>query len=202
MKRFAVLGCWILAASSWSVAQIGDWQAVERLAGGTKIKVALVRGHTFGHCTLAGVDDDQLSCEYPGPFGTERRAVYLRGNIRAIYRVHNSAMIGLGVGAVTGAALGAATYSKSNDPNFGRVGTPIVSAAILGGLGMGIGGILNPFFHGKAVYRSASPPAKQAAPKHAQKDEKSPTVANEENANQAPDKIPCLRDVVTLQCVQ
>ena len=202
MKRLAVLGCWILVTSIWSAAQVGDWRAVEMLPGGTKIKVALVHGHTFGHCALAGVYDDQLSCDYPGPFGMQRRAVYPRDNIRAIYRVHNGAMIGLGVGAVTGAALGAATYSKTNDPNFGRVGTPIVSAALLGGLGMGIGGILNPFFHGKAVYRSVNPPVKQGSPQHADKDVKIPPVANEAPAAPAVDKIPCLRDGVTLQCVE
>lgn len=206
MKYTILIALLTMVLSAPSVfAQASDWRAVQMLPGGTRIHVTLINGHTFGHCALAGVDDDQLSCERPGLFGMRRRTVYPRSYIRGVYRVHNGALIGLGVGVVAGATISAATYSKHDDPNFGRVGTPIVVGGLLGGLGMGIGGILDPFFHGKAVYRNTSPPAKQPRPKHAQKapkDDQNLTVANEENADQSTVKIPCLRDGVTLQCVE
>jgi hypothetical protein len=132
----------------------------------------------------------------------ERRAVYPRDNIRAVYLVHNGTAIGLGVGVVTGAAFGAATYSKSNTPNLGRAGTPVVDAAIFGTLGMAAGFVLNPFFHGKAVYRSANAPGKQNSPRQPREERKSPSAAKEDDADPPVDNLPCLRDGVTLQCVQ
>lgn len=51
--------------------------------------------------------------------------------------------------------------------------------------------VLDPFFHGKAVYLSSNPPI----------DGNRASTTKDENTDQPADNVPCLRDGVTLQCV-
>src|SRR5260370_5242107 len=99
----------LLIASS-AVSQTADWQAVQALRSGTRIKVTLKNRTTFGHCFIDGASDDQLVC-ISGRWPMSRRKVYLRDDIKAVYLTHNGPAIGLGVGAGAGAAIGASRSS-------------------------------------------------------------------------------------------
>src|SRR4029077_2357365 len=139
----------LLIASS-AMSQTGDWQAVQALRSGTKIKVTLKNRPTFGHCFLDGASDDQLFCTSRGGLLSQRK-VYLRDEIEAVYLTHNGPAIALAVGAGAGAAIGAA---GNTGPWLGRCGTALLDAGLLGGLGAFFGMALDPFFHGRVVYRS------------------------------------------------
>jgi hypothetical protein len=169
-------------------AQLPDWRAVQILPAGTKIHVTLKHGRTFGHCFFDGASDDQLACSVRGGFYS-RRKVYARDNVKAVFRAHNGTLIGLGVGASTGAALGAARSDCC------RGGNALISAVALGAVGAVFGTALDPFFHGKAVYRS--PNYSPATPQKF----KTPDPNPEQNTAPPQPKIPCLRDGTTLQCV-
>jgi hypothetical protein len=153
----------MLVALAWqtslAAAQTGDWDAVESLPPETKIHVTLKHGRVFGHCRFQQASDDQLTCRIRRAlptFGTpfpSIELVYGRDEIRAIYLAHNGAAIGAAVGAGSGAIIGTA-----RDPVLGlnRGGTALVM-----GVGMAIGAILDPFFHGKAVYLCPDDSGKQ-----------------------------------------
>jgi hypothetical protein len=51
--------------------------------------------------------------------------------------------------------------------------------------------VLDPFFRGRAVYRSPDPPSGSS---HS-------SISKKQNENQPMDNIPCLKNGVTLQCV-
>jgi len=180
-----LLAPFLLASSA--MAQLTDWHAVQALPGGTKIHVTLKHGRTFGHCFFQGAPDDELVCSYRGGLYS-RRVVYPRDNIKAVYRAHNGPAIGLGIGAGAGAVIGA---SRDPVPGLGRGGTALVDAGILGGLGAFLGLIADPFFHGRAVYRDPNPDNVANRP----------STPQEQDTDQLANKIPCLRDGVTLQCV-
>lgn len=76
-------------------------------------------------------------------------------------------------------------------PGFGRGGTALVDAAILGGLGYFFGMVADPFFRGKTVYRNPSRP----------KDAHHPSPKNQHTPSESADNLPCLKDGKTLQCV-
>jgi hypothetical protein len=158
MKRiqtFATLFVGIAWMTSMAIAQTGDWDAVESLPPETKIHVTLKHRRVFGHCRFQQASDDQLTCRIRRPlptFGTpfpSIELVYRRDEIRAVYITHHGAAIGAGVGAGSGAIIGTA---RDPVPGLGRGGTALINAVILGGVGMAIGAILDPFCHGKAVY--------------------------------------------------
>jgi hypothetical protein len=158
MKRkptFATLVVGLAWMTSISLAQTGDWDAVESLPPETEIHVTLKHGRVFGHCRFQQASDDQLTCRIRRAlptFGTpfpSIELVYGRDEIRAVYTARNGAAIGTAVGAGTGAIIGTA---RDPVPGLNRGGTALVNAAVLGGVGMAIGAILDPFFHGKAVY--------------------------------------------------
>jgi hypothetical protein len=158
MKRkptFATLVVGLALMTSSAAAQTGDWDAVESLPPETKIHVTLKHGRVFGHCRFQQASDDQLTCRIRRAlptFGTpfpSIELVYRRDEIRAVYLAHNGAAIGAAVGAGSGAIIGTA---RDPVPGLNRGGTALVNAAVLGGAGMAIGAILDPFFHGKAVY--------------------------------------------------
>src|SRR3981189_2750793 len=177
-----------LVASS-AMSQTADWEAVQALRSGTKIKVTLKHGPTFGHCFFDGASDDQLFC-ISGRWPLSRRKMYLRDDIKAVYLTHNGPAIGLGVGASAGAIIGAAGDPV---PGLGRGGTALLDAGLLGGLGAFFGMVLDPFFHGREVYRSPQDPYKGR---------NNPSLPIGQNANQPPANVPsCLRDGVTFQCV-
>jgi hypothetical protein len=180
----------ILLASS-AMSQTAGWDAVQFLPSGTKIKVTLKRGSTFGHCFLNGVSDDQLDCS-SGRGPLSRRKVYLRDDIKAVYLTHNGPAIGIAVGAGAGAVIGAAT------PGCCRAAMAFIDAGLLSIPGWFFGSVLDPFFHGRAVYRSPQDPY------HAPfQDRNNPSLPNVKNASQPSRNVPsCLRDGKTMQCVQ
>ena len=49
----------LLIASS-AMSQTADWEAVQALRSGTKIKVTLKHGPTFGHCFFDGASSMEL----------------------------------------------------------------------------------------------------------------------------------------------
>jgi len=176
----------LLIASS-AMSQTGDWAAVQGLRSGTKIKVTLKNRPTFGHCFMDGASDDQLFCTSRGGL-LSRRKVYLRDDIKAVYLTHNGPAIGLAVGAGAGAAIGAVGDPV---PGLGHGGTALLDAGLLGGLGAFFGMVLDPFFHGRVVYRSPDSPNGGS---HS-------SISKKQNADQPTDNISCLKDGVTLQCV-
>ncbi len=56
----------LLLIASSAMSQTADWEAVQALRSGTKIKVTLKHGPTFGHCFFNGASDDQLVCSSRG----------------------------------------------------------------------------------------------------------------------------------------
>ena|SRR5437588_6098765 len=187
-KIIPILLAPLLLASS-AMSQSDDWQAVQALRSGTKIKVTLKNRPTFGHCFFDGASDDQLFCTSRGGL-LSRRRVYLRDNIKAVYLTHSGPAIGLGVGAGAGAIIGAAGDPV---PGLGRGGTALLDAGLLGGLGAFFGMVLDPFFHGRVVDRSPQDPYKGRD---------KPSLRNGQNTNLPPANVPsCLRDGVTFQCV-
>ncbi len=176
----------LLIASS-AKSQTDDWGAVQALRSGTKIKVTLKNRPTFGHCFLDGASDDQLVC-VSGRWPLSRLKVYLRDDIKAVYLTHNGPAIGLAVGAGAGAAIGA---TGDPVPGLGRGGTALLDAGLLGGLGAFFGLVLDPFFHGRVVYRSPDSPNGGS---HS-------SISKKQNASPPTVDISCLKNGVTLQCV-
>jgi hypothetical protein len=185
MKKLMLLMAFLLLGSI-TLAQTGDWQAVKHLPGGTRLKIKLKRGRTFGHCEFMGATDEALHCDYPGLLYI--RAQYPRDNVKAVYLVHNARAIGAGIGAGAGAVIGA---TATPGPIAGREFFAVIDAGILGGFGYFFGMVADPFFHGKAVYRSPNAP----------KDANSPSTKNAPSASEPADNLPCLKNGVTLQCV-
>jgi hypothetical protein len=155
MQTFARVVVALAWLTSLAAAQTGDWFAVESLPPETKIHVTLKHGRVFGHCRFQQASDDRLICcirRALPTFGTpfpSIELVYGRDEIRAVYIAHNWAAIGTAVEAGSGAIIGTA---RDPVPGLNRGGTALANAAVLGGVGMAIGAILDPFFHGKAVY--------------------------------------------------
>lgn len=175
-----------LLIASTAMSQTGGWEAVQALRSGTKIKVTLKNRPTFGHCFMDGASDDRLVC-ISGRWPLSRRKVYLRDDIKAVYLTHNGPAIGLGVGAGAGAAIGASRSSCCHAANA------LLGAGALGVVGWLSGSVADPFFHGRAVYRS---------PRDPYKGHNDPSLSNGRNTSQPPANVPsCLRDGVTFQCV-
>ena len=136
-------------------AQTGDWQAVKNIRRGTGIFVALEGGPTLGPCILAAVNDDGLICEARGSL----RATHFRvprDNVQAVYLQGRRKLIGLGIGAAGGGALGAL------HPSFGmsRGGSAFIDGMFLGGMGLGVGAFSDEVAPGKLVYSSGGPPGR------------------------------------------
>ncbi len=176
----------LLLIASSAMSQTADWEAVQALRSGTKIKVTLKHGPTFGHCFFNGASDDQLVCSSRGGL-LSRRKVYLRDDVKAVYLTHNGPAIGLGVGAGAGAIIGATGSSCCHAANA------LLGAGALGLVGWFSGTVADPFFHGRAVYLSPQDPYKG---------HNAPSLRNGQNTSQLPANVPsCLRDGVTFQCV-
>jgi hypothetical protein len=176
----------LLALSAMS--QTSDWKALQALPRGTRIKVTLKNRPTFGHCFLDRVSDDQMVCSFRTRLLTRDR-VFLRDDIEGVFLVHSGPLIGLVVGAGAGAALGA---SRAPIPGLGRGGTALVDAGILGGVGAFFGLVLDPFFHGRAVYRSPQNPSKTPARPR----------TNAQNIQSSRNVPSCLTNGATLHCAQ
>lgn len=135
------------------VAQSSDWQVLQSIPDGAKIKITLKHRATFGHCILEEVTDDHLACYFTA-LGTRQ---YARDEIKAVFLGRHSARVGFAVGAGAGVALGA---TRGCCDAGTRVFDVIILAPVLGGIGAGIGAVVDPFVDGKTVYRS--PDAKPA----------------------------------------
>lgn len=173
---------------SSAAAQLENWENVRKLPTGTKIKIQLKSGRTFGHCFVTAVSDSTLTCSIRGggPFGMwSRERVYPRDNVKAVFHVHNGPLIGATVGAGAGAILGA------TKPGCCRGANALIGAGLMAMPGIVIGTMADPFFHGRAIYRSANTPSPKKS---------DPTQPRLTDPPQP--KIPCLRDGVTLECVQ
>jgi hypothetical protein len=128
-------------------AQTNDWDALNTIPPGTKIKVTLKHHHTFGHCFLNEVTHAWLACDY-NVIGYQR---YSRDEIRAVAIGHHSARTGFLIGGAAGAIMGA---TNGTTDNAGRVLSVIVLTPVLGGIGAGIGAIIDPVLRGRVVYRT------------------------------------------------
>jgi len=183
-----------LVLVSGALSQVADWENVKALRVGTGIKVQLIHGSTFGHCSFDSANDDELACSVRGSIlliPVVRHHVYPRNNVKAVFRTHNGTIIGTGVGVATGAAMGASASTSYRGPNA------FFGAIALGTVGGLVGTMADPFFHGKAVYRIQ---------KNSQHTTRTPSNATPNASQQsatppAEPKIPCLRDGTTLQCV-
>jgi hypothetical protein len=149
MKTFRIICSLIVLFGSLSsaAAQSADWQVLRGIPAGTKIKVTLKHGRIFGHCKLEDVTEDWLACHFTS-LGYRR---YSRDAIQEVRLGHHSARTGFVLGAGAGAIVGAANGSAGG---AGRVFELIVFVPVLGGVGAGIGAVVDPFLHGKTVYRS------------------------------------------------
>ena len=164
---YVVMAIVTLVASSWAQKQNSDWQVVKNLAPGTQISVQVGRFAPALKCHLEDVTDDSLTCAQGWPFPM-RAITYTRERIRAVRVAHNTALIGLAVGAGTGFVIGLAQDPR---PGLGRGGDAVVSAGLLGLLGAGLGGILSPLFPGRVIYRA---PGKTPAPQPAKSEPSRP----------------------------
>ncbi len=150
-----VVLAWLLLVANLG-AQSNDWDVLQGVPEGAKIKVTLKRRATFGHCILEEVTDDHLACYFTA-LGTRQ---YGRDEIKAVFLGRHSARMGFAVGAGTGVALGA---TRSCCDTNTRIVDVIILAPVLGGIGAGIGAMVDPFLDGKTIYRS--PDAKPAKPR-------------------------------------
>jgi hypothetical protein len=137
----------LIVLAGGASAQTTDWQALRQIPWGSKIKVTLKHKRTFGHCQLQEVVDDWLACTYAA-LGYRR---YAREDVREVALGHHTARTGFAIGALAGAALGAA--NGTGGP-ASRVLYAIIGAPVVGGIGAGVGAIVDPFRHGTSVYRS------------------------------------------------
>jgi hypothetical protein len=126
-----------------------SWQKVQALPAGTSIKVRARAGNTS--CTLKRVDAGALTCTH----GKDKDIVFQQLDILSIKVPHRgrSALVGLGIGAGTGAIIGAAAIPSCS-------GICIVSrsdgAAVVGVFGALVGaivGVTSDFTHA-TVYKA------------------------------------------------
>jgi len=158
----------LLAVASTAVAQSSDWQVLQGIPAGTKVKLILKRRRTFGYCELEQVTNDGLGC-YFSALGSR---LYARDDVREVRLGHHAAVTGFFIGAGAGAILGAANGSGGA---AGRGFYAVILTPVMGGFGAGIGAIVDPFLHGKTVYRSPDVKAgKQPAQPQSPTEQKEP----------------------------
>jgi hypothetical protein len=132
---------------------VGNWQTVERIPIGTKIKVVAINRRNFGNCFLDRVTDDELDCTTTLHVGFQNR--YRRGDVGAVYLGQHTKAIAIAVGAVGGATLVGLHTQDPASRGFGvLVGGGV--GALFGGF---VGILADPFVHGRLVYRVAGDPS-------------------------------------------
>jgi hypothetical protein len=105
-------------------------------------------------CHLEDATDEDLTCGQGWPIAMQA-VTYSRGRIRTVRIAHNAALVGLVVGASAGTVIGLAQDPRAG---LGRGGNAVITAALLGLFGAGVGGILSPLFPGRVVYRAPRNP--------------------------------------------
>jgi hypothetical protein len=133
-------------------AQTEDWQVVKNLASDTLITVQVQHHWIHLKCRFEYATDDQLLCSYGWPIPISEVA-YPRDKIRAVRVAHNTAAIGLAIGAGAGVVI---EVSQNPVNGLGRGGNALIDAGFFGLLGAGVGGLLSPLFPGKVIYRVSS----------------------------------------------
>ena len=191
MNRLA-LACLLFLLPACATSQVTDWNSLKSLPGGTRIKVQLIHGRTFDPCVLDSVTDEQLSCTFGGTFWSDQKT-FPRSNVKAVFHARNGTAIGTAIGASTGTILGVAT------PGCCRVARGFLGAVAFGALGAVVGTAAGPFLHGRAVYRKGN---NSPAPPRPSPPAQSPSPSGPDAADTGKEqKIPCLRDGTTLQCL-
>jgi len=159
-----------------AMAQSTDWQTVKSLPFGTQLSLQIGRHWLLLKCHLEEVTDDALTCAQGWPVPLQA-VTYARERIRTVRKAHNTALIGLIVGAGAGTAIGLARDPR---PGLGRGGDAVITAGLLGLFGAGVGGIVSPLFPGRVIYRA---PAKSALPRRPQPMSHRPTGATESKSS-------------------
>jgi hypothetical protein len=128
-----------------------NWARVQTLPAGTSLHI---NGKPHTTCTFASADSDSITCTK-----SNKPVTYPRAGITSIKLAHRtrSTLVGLGVGAGTGAIIGfAAGTDNSNGffgPNFLR-GAVTAAGAVAGGvIGTPIG-YFTDFTAGSAIYKA------------------------------------------------
>ncbi len=165
-----------------AAAQSGDWRVVENLPQRTLISVEDMHHVVHDTCRFQSVVDGQLFCAYGMHLFGPSEIAFRQESIRAVRREHNSILIGLGIGAGAGAVFGA---SADSSPGFGRGGSAIIGAGILGAFGAIIGSAHGHFSHGKIIYQKPSDGART--------NEWLPTDREPTNDLSTPDRIAAAR---------
>jgi len=111
-----------------------DWRRVQELRVGTELKVVDKFGNVVdGHVTSASPDEIKLNALVTNQPGLSTPAVFLRGDLREVYKLGKKYERRLGgknlilasaVGMVGGIALGAAldhAYPNNEDPGQGKL---------------------------------------------------------------------------------
>jgi hypothetical protein len=129
-----------------------NWSRIQTLPAGTSLHI---NGKPHTTCTFAHADDDSITCTK-----SNKPVTYPRAGITSIKLAHRtrSTLVGLGIGAGTGALIGFAAGTRGgNDtffgPNFLRGAVTAVGAAFGGVVGTPIG-YFTDFTAGSPIYKA------------------------------------------------
>ena len=142
VRRWSVLLVLLVLWSPISFAQASDWAIVMNLVPGQKVKVATRDGKSYVG-KVQSITDDELRI---GKDQELSKQDVQRVQLWSSGHHGRNALIGLGVGAGTGAIFGAASCGGT-DAWFTRGECAAVSAPFFGGLGAAIGALVPS--HGK-----------------------------------------------------
>ncbi len=109
-----------------------DWARIQALPVGTSLHI---NGKPHTACVFASADTDSITCTK-----SNKPVSYPRGGITTIKLTHRgrSTLVGLGIGAGTGAIIGFAAGTDSKDTFFG----PNAFRGAITGIGAVIGGVI------------------------------------------------------------
>lgn len=146
LRRLALSIFMLALLSQYIPAQSNDWAIVKQLVPGQDVKVQLVSGKSYRGAVKSVSDDSIL---------VEKNHLVQRQDVRRVllpkpnHRLRNT-LIGLGVGAGTGLAIGAAADAQDKSgwfPNLGKAAGP----PMFGIIGLGAGALL-PTGGWRAIY--------------------------------------------------
>ena len=142
VRRWSLLLTVLISLSKISYAQSTDWAIVMNLVPGQKVQVGTKDGKSYVG-KVQSITDDELRI---GKDQSLAKQDVQRVRLWSSGHHGRNALIGLGVGAGTGAIFGAASCG-GNDAWFSRGQCVAVSAPLFGGLGAAIGALVPS--HGK-----------------------------------------------------
>ena len=152
-KYVLPLALCLLAATSANAqtpAAGSDWSRVQALPVGTGLHI---NGNPHTTCTFASADADSITCTK-----SSKPVTYPRAGIKSIKLTHRgrSTLVGLGIGAGTGAVIGFAA-GTSKDSFWGDNAFRGAISAIFATMGAVVGipvGYFSDFTAGSAIYKS------------------------------------------------